>query len=390
LLLPAALSIGVRIVDAQDLEVRVEAEATYDYGTEMRFKAEIEAPTPVSRAALFYRVLGETEAEVIYAGLQNGDTTHASVTVDLHERSLPPFSTVLYWWHLDFVDGGAYEMVPASLEYIDNRFEWQSLSSDPIEIHWVEGDLTFGQRALDIATASIAGIGGDLGLPPPARARVFIYPTYEQLQAGLQIGGRAWVAGRAEPELGVLLLAHDPTSDDSIQLERDLPHELTHLMLYERMGEAYENLPGWFNEGIAVLQEINPDAAYRLHLQEAASIDALIPLESLCNAFPFSESDALLAYGESASFVQYLKDVYGVGGFVQLLDAYQEGVSCTGGVQRVFRRSLQQLESEWRRSLSLGVSPLDPLRPILPWALLIAPPLAASLSAWICRRRRSR
>jgi hypothetical protein len=388
LLLLAALSIGVPTVEAQERGVHVDVHAAYDYGAELRFEAAIDAPTAVRRAALFYRVLGEAETEVAYATLQSGDQAHALVTIDLHDHPLPPFSTVLYWWHIEFVEGDPYEMVPASLEYIDNRFEWQSLGSDPIEVHWVEGDLTFGQRALNLATTSVTGIENDLGFPPPSQVSIFIYPTIEQLQAGLQIGGRTWVAGRAHPKLSVLLLAHNPNTDAFIQLERDMPHELAHLMLYARMGNAYDNLPGWFNEGIAVLQEENPDAAYRIHLQEAASIDALMPLESLCSGFPFSESDALLAYGESASFVQYLRDIYGVGGFVQLLDAYQEGASCTGGVQRTYRRTLAQLESEWVQSISPSVSPLDPLRPVLPWALLAAAPLVTSLAVWILGRKR--
>jgi hypothetical protein len=367
-------------------EVQVSVEVSYDYGSELRVLAEVSSPTPVRRAALFYRSSKEDQTEVAYADLQIDEASLAHAVIDLHTQPLPPFSTILYWWHFDFEDSSTLETSPDTFSYIDNRFEWKVMEQNSISLHWVDGDLEYGQSALNAAGEALAAIESTLALPAPASVEVYLYPTQEQLRAGLQIGGRTWVAGHSRPELGVLLLAASPNTDGLIQLEGDIPHELTHLMLYERMGESYKHLPSWFNEGIAVLQEPTPDAAYRIALQEAAASDTLIPLESLCSAFPFAEGDALLAYGESASFMGYLRDIYGAGAFVQLLDTYREGASCTGGVQRVYQRSLSQLESEWRQSLSPRSTLLEPLRPVLPWALLVLPPILISLFAWTRRR----
>lgn len=367
-------------------EVQVSVEVSYDYGSELRVAAEVSSPNPLRRAALFYRTLEQDQTQVAYADLQIDEASLAYAVIDLHTQPLTPFSTVLYWWHFDFTDSSSLETTPESFPYVDNRFEWNVLEQNSIALHWVEGDLEYGQSAVNTASEALAAIQSALALPAPASVEIYIYPTQEHLRAGLQLGGRTWVGGHSQPDLGVLLLAATPDTDGLIKLEGDIPHELTHLMLYDRMGEGYEHLPSWFNEGIAVLQEPAPDAAYRIALQEAEASDTLIPLEALCSAFPFAETDALLAYGESASFMGYLRDIYGVGGFVQLLDAYGQGISCTGGVQRVYQRSLAQLESEWRQSLSPRSTLLEPLRPVLPWALVALPPILISLFAWIRRR----
>jgi hypothetical protein len=156
-----------------------------------------------------------------------------------------------------------------------------------------------------------------------------------------------------------------------IALERDLPHELTHLLLYDRMNEGYNNLPAWLGEGLATLQEQQPNPAYRFELDTAHSSNALLSIESLCATFPMTESDALLAYAQSTSFTQYLLDIYGTGGIHRLLDAYQEGASCKGGVQRVYQRSLEQLENEWKLYHLPGASGLDRLQAVLPWGLIL-------------------
>jgi hypothetical protein len=178
---------------------------------------------------------------------------------------------------------------------------------------------------------------------------IYIYPTQSELQQSLRQAGINLASAHALPELGVVLVAGGSDAETLIRLEREIPHELTHLLLYERMGPSLINLPVWLNEGLATSFERSPRRLYTQALEQALERDELLQMESLCASFPISEQDRQLAYAQSASFTNYLADIYGVGGIVQLLDAYEEGTSCTGGVQRVFQRSLGQLESEWRQ-----------------------------------------
>ncbi len=187
------------------------------------------------------------------------------------------------------------------------------------------------------------------------------------------MGGRKWAAGQAIPDLGVILIAATPGPEGIEDLEKTIPHELTHVLLYQRLGDSYQNLPDWLEEGLATSQEGVPNPDYALSLERAFESNTLIPLETLCAAFPATPDDALLAYAESASLVTYIKDIYGSGAILALLDAYQEGTTCTGGLQRILRRSPRQLEAEWKRASFEYSNPAEIFRPILPWALLLLP-----------------
>lgn len=319
---------------------------------------------------MFFREGSSEFTHVAIAVLSEGSMILAEVTEDVQSLGIEPFTTITYWWQIDFADGDNYLTDPAFFVYEDNRFDWQSLGDTNITVHWIEGDMTRGQDILNLANDSITRIQHDLALPAPDHVNLYIYPTVGQLQSSMRMGGATWIGGHSHPELGAVLLAASNGAEGQISLERDIPHELVHILLYKRMGDQYHNLPTWLNEGLATLQEGVPNPVYIFELDRAARENALLSMHSLCASFPISEEDALLAYAQSASFTQYLLDIYGVGGVALLLDAYQEGTSCAGGVQRVYQRPISQLQSEWRWTTLSNPNLLDFAQPLLPWLLL--------------------
>lgn len=360
------------------------------YGSTITFSAQIQAASEVIRAAVFFREGSSESTHVAIAVLSDGSTIAAEVTEEVHALGVEPFTTITYWWQIDFANGDTFLTDPASFVYEDNRFNWQSLGNHKITVHWIEGDLARGQDILNLAKDSILKIQHNLALPALDHVSIYIYPTVGQLQSSIRLGGATWVGGHAQPELRTILLAAPTGVEGQISLERDLPHELVHILLYERMGNRYHNLPTWLNEGLATLQEGVPNPAYIFELDRAARENTLISMHSLCASFPISEEDALLAYAQSASFTQYMLDIYGVGGVAMLLDAYQEGTSCEGGVQRVYQRPISQLESEWRWTTLSNPNLLDFAQPLLPWLLLGLSVLAVFVIVFLLSRRQHR
>ncbi len=336
---------------------------------------------------MFFREGSSELTHVVIATLSEGSIILAEVTEEVQSLGIEPFTTITYWWQIDFADGVNYLTDPESFVYEDNRFDWQSLVDINITVHWIEGDITRGQNILNLANDSITRIQHDLALPAPDHVNLYIYPTVGQLQSSMRLGGATWIGGHSHPELGAVLLAAPNGVEGQISLERDLPHELVHIFLYKRMGDQYHNLPTWLNEGLATLQEGVPNPAYIFELDRAARENALLLMQSLCASFPISEEDALLAYAQSASFTQYLLDIYGVGGVALLLDAYQEGTSCTGGVQRVYQRPIAQLQSEWRWTTLSNPNLLDYAQPLLPWLLLGLSVIAVFAIVFLLSRR---
>ena len=114
----------------------------------------------------------------------------------------------------------------------------------------------------------------------------YIYPSLPDLQSALRLTGYEWVGGQAYPEIGVVLLAISPSSEAILKMKRDIPHELTHKVLYDLTGpQGYAAQPVWFVEGLASTFEHSPDPAYALALQRAPQ-DRSCSETTLCHPFP--------------------------------------------------------------------------------------------------------
>jgi hypothetical protein len=170
--------------------------------------------------------------------------------------------------------------------------------------------------------------------------------------------------------------------------ERDLPHELTHVLIYQITTPNYHAVPFWLNEGLAVLHETQPNPVYRVTLDRAYQADELLPLTSLCGGFPLDSAEATLAYAQSRSVVSYVRDRWGQAKIVEMLDAYGDGATCEGGTQRALGVSLAALESDWRRDALQA----DPLRTLAfavgPWLLLLLLPSLVLFGLLLFPRRR--
>jgi len=220
-------------------------------------------------------------------------------------------------------------------------------------------------------------------LLPVRPLSIFVYNNARELQAGLDRAGATWIGGTSNPGLGIVLLAAASGAEGQIDLERLIPHELVHILLGQQTSSSTAWIPAWLAEGLATLAEGAPQPAQNEALDKAASTAELIPIGDLCAAFPLDEAQAWLAYAESSSFVRYLLDIYGQGGIDRLLDAYREGVSCTGGIQRVYQRSLEQLQAEWQATL-----PGHPSIPTWTWLALGTTLVVVLTSAAILLLRR--
>lgn len=253
----------------------------------------------------------------------------------------------------------------------DDPFNWQTLESGALKVHWYQGDANFGQAALETSQAGLESIAKLVppNLEPPIE--IFIYANADDLRGALVSGNENWVAGHADPALGVVRVAIEPGAEQKITMEQRIPHELMHIMLYRSIGPGYQNVPAWLREGMATLAEIYPNADYDRVLADAVTNNDLIPLKDLCVSFPAEAGQAFLAYAESRSFTNYLHDTYGSTGLQNLLRSYADGVDCERGTERAFGVSLTNLESEWRSSVLGQNAFLSALQNISPYLVLL-------------------
>jgi hypothetical protein len=343
-------------------------QVSYQYGQQITFQADLKSTQTIKEA---YLVLLPQGQAVQLQPILLTSPDQLSVIYDLQQNPLAPFSTLQYWFRFIFPDNSEYNSPAQSLKYVDNRFTWQSASNGVFEANWVQGDQTFGQAVLNVAAEGLQSALAILPVAPPQPLQIYVYSSAADLQSALQMTTQPWVAGHASPEIGVILISIKPGPEALLELQRQLPHEILHILQYRQLGEKYWKIPTWLIEGMASAAEQQPDPDYQRAIERAVQQNNLIPLSTLCGPFPVEASSAYLAYAQSNSLVRYLIKTYGASSLGNLLAQYQDGRGCEEGVQAVYKLSLTQLDNQWREQ-ALGYNPTQSFFKSLSPYLLIA------------------
>lgn len=363
----------------------------YTFGQQATFDIEVSASAGVAALYLYLQEEGKARVEVAPVPFEPETSVRASLQRDLRLHPFPPFGKVTCWWEVR--DGAGHRLTtePSTFQYVDNRFEWQTVAAGSVWVHTVVDDPAYVQAALDIAQSSLLRITHELESPLQERVDIYVYPSLMDLRAALEMAGREWMGGQARPELGVALVAVPFDDEFTARMEQDIPHELTHLVVYQATGpEGYVHVPAWLNEGLATANQMRPDPSLDTLLEQARAEGRLLPLTDLCAPFPSDPQVALLSYAQSASLVRYIRDRYGSAGIRALLAAYADGAGCEGGIVRALDITPERLDLAWRAHL-IGISGWtawlsDNAGWLLLWALglLVALPMIGTVG----RRRR--
>jgi len=350
--LPSAVIAGPASFQETPITVD-EATVTWTFGQQAVFSIQATSSTDITALYLYIRSEGGERVEVISVPLEPGPSVQATFTRDLRLFPFPPFGTVNWWWEVRDAAGHQLTTPPSTFRYEDNRWNWSIRTAGPITVYSPVDDPPYMQAALDIAAVSLERIARSLNAPVPEKVDIYLYPSLADLQAALRMAGRAWMGGQARPELGAILVAVPHDGGYMAQMEQEIPHELTHLLVYRLAGpEGYRYIPAWLNEGLATANQTHPDPNLDSLLERARGEGRLIPIRDLCFPFSTDPAEALLAYAESGSLVRYIRQRYGDSGVRSLLLAYADGADCEAGVQRALHITLDQLERAWRADLS--------------------------------------
>lgn len=358
---PAAAQAGVEI-EYEEPEIR--------FGEQVLFRGALKTDRPVREALLLAQSGTSGEVQVIPA--KQAGQGHLEATLDVREHPLRPFSQVTYQFQITFEDGVTQDGPLASFNYTDNRFDWRQLRSSPFRVHWYQAGPEFGQQVLNVGQAGLQQAQEILpqAIGPP-EIDVYVYNNSGDLRTALAGSGQEWLAGHADAELGLIMVSLAPGPEQRLEMERQIPHELMHLMMAYTDANTYRNLPAWLNEGLASLAELYPNPDYPLVLQNAYQSGELIPMAALCKAIPADSGRALLAYAQSASFVRFLIDAYPGRALESLLAFYAQGQGCEEAIQAGLGASLAQLDARWQRQTFAAPSLRTAFAELLPWLLLL-------------------
>ena len=317
-------------------------EVGYRFGEQLAIETDYQSEASIETIEV---ILRPGTGEAFSAGETSIAKSRVTYTLDLTQNPLPAFATIEYWYQGALEDGTTFASQHFEFSYQDDRFEWQSLSTEQFEIYWYDRDDDFGDEVLAAANDGRERIEAIVDVPAPEGIAFYVYASSQDLQSALRSSGKsnAWIAGHADPALGHSLVSIAANTSQVLEIKRQIPHELTHLLLYQKLGEGYANLPRWLNEGLATIAELSPDPNYPVLLRRGYEGDVLLPMANLCDSFPNDAANFQLAYAQAASFTRYLQTEFGAAGIEDLLRAYGQGAACQEGYRTGLGKELNRI-----------------------------------------------
>lgn len=192
--------------------------------------------------------------------------------------------------------------------------------------------------------------------------------------------------GQGEIHLIMSRMGLAPPND----LRSVIDHELVHVLLHEQAGAHGQFVPRWFHEGLA--QELAGGAWNGFKEEDLVfrvSTATLLPFYELRDRFPLDRMD--LAYGQSWSFVAFLRREFGLESLLGILDHLDDETDFRAAFYRELRRSRHELEDAWHSYLvwDSGAGARSLYRNCFSFLIILAIPLLALAVARRLRRERS-
>jgi len=210
------------------------------------------------------------------------------------------------------------------------------------------GDLAY-EVAL-VAEDSLPHLAARLGVKPPTTSKLKVYASirafYKALGATYETTHVLLGAASGEEHTVYLLAAGGVAPAKST-----IRHELVHLLVFAAASPHADEVPLWFNEGLAVYFSggLPPDVGGNPAMSVAPA--NLLPPEQLREHFPPDQPELSLAYAESRSLVAYWRKRFGATSFSKCLEFIKEGKPFEEAFREATGAELQEFFADWRASL---------------------------------------
>jgi len=160
-----------------------------------------------------------------------------------------------------------------------------------------------------------------------------------------------YATGVAYPAWGVILLSMSaPDTWEPPDLEVVLVHELSHVALYRAV--RGNEVPRWFNEGVAIQQSEVRLLPRMESLLRAAAQRSLLRLAELDRHFPERPYEVNIAYAQSADVVGFLRRTHNdERRFQRMIQSLRDAETFDTALAGAYGWTRVGLERQWRESL---------------------------------------
>jgi hypothetical protein len=343
LVTPVAAQSGIQVVSDS---------ASLTFPTSLVFNAEFQGGASITSVVLEYGVnqltCGTVDAKAFPQVTPATDVKVTWTWQMLESGSLPPGATV--WWHWLVTDsGGAQFTSPTkTVLWLDNVHPWQVITGGNINLHYYNGDSSFGQQLHDAAAQALVRLSQDVGVTSDSPVDIYIYANSTDLQDAI-LFAPTWVGGQAFPENNLVIIGI-PT--DQLDWGKSTEaHELTHVLVGHLTFSCLGFIPTWLNEGLAMYGQGGVQPADQAQFDQAKSANQLPSLPSLNGEFSAEATRATLSYTEAYSVVNFMIKTYSRDKMTALLLDLKDGQTIDQALQAVYGFDINGLETAWRTSI---------------------------------------
>lgn len=327
-------------------------EALVNFPRSVTFQLELADASDVDSVSLVYEVdrSGCLAANTAVPVPLNG--TQAEWTWEMVRSGNPPPGATLRWaWQITDGQGSVTTTDEQSHTFVDDRFEWQTVTAPNIRLHWYEGD-GVGPILLEAAVAGLDQLQNEMGITLDDEVQLFIYGESDDMRdAVLYI--QEWAGGVAFTNYNIILIGVPPRVVESWGVPT-VRHELAHLVIGQ-FGRSCVggSRPTWLEEGLAVYAEGEPSDRVQSDIASAIQNNRFEPIRSLSGSFSAHGPEAGIAYSQSYSVVKFLLETYGQVQLQSLILTLADGAGYDEALEAVYGFNVDGLEQAWRQSLNL-------------------------------------
>jgi cellulose synthase operon protein C len=199
------------------------------------------------------------------------------------------------------------------------------------------------------------------GYAPPQRTHIEVFNNSEGTSGhewfSARMVGLPWIQ-TIGASTGVMVALASPTSASvPYNWARVLRHEFVHVITVQQSGF---NIPHWFTEALAVLNEGYPPPSQWMELLALRFPGQLRTLDTLDRGFerPSNSDDWQFAYCQSRLYAEYMIERGGTGSLQKMLAAYHDNLSTRAAIKKVFGVDLAEFERGYRDFLKPKVAGL--------------------------------
>jgi hypothetical protein len=328
---------------------------------EARSDVEIEFPTGIAIDAdlswtgdesgdleLLLNIAGDETSTLVAVPADvpgTGEAVPVETVVDLQSQFVPAGIEITFRWRIVNETGTIAESEPESAAWHDTRWDWQEIESEQVRLHYYDIDTAFAEKVLESAQVTISDMETRYRLERTVPIEIWIYPSSSDFQEAKQPNSRETIAGLSYPDYS-LITAVIPDGNDG-EIGRVIPHEVSHLVLFQATENPFAYPPLWFNEGMATHFQVGGTDGFMEMVTNAHIQGTLFDLNSLEISFPFLPAQATLAYATSWSAYEYIEQTYGDDGIAALIEAFGFGVPYDEALITALGVDGSQLNDDW-------------------------------------------